>query len=82
MIDTSLPEHWTQEMANAFQEFLELRKKMKKPILTQRGYKSLVSSVDRLSGMNNDKGLRIINRTLDNEWRGFFSLEESVNEYL
>jgi len=78
-IDYSFPLHWEPETAELFMEFVQMRKAIKKPIMTQRGFNALIRMVESLSGNDQDLARKIISQTLDHEWRGFFSLIEDRN---
>lgn len=66
-----LPDWIDQELWMAF---LELRKKLKKP-LTSYGEKLLVTKLSRLKEEGNEPN-KVIERTIEHSWRSFFSLNE------
>lgn len=57
-------------------EFIEFRKKIKKPIKTQRGFDFLQNSVCKLSNSDIDTAKKIIEQSINKEWLGFFALIE------
>lgn len=64
-----------------YNEFLRYRKKViKKPIKDPMAYRK---NLYRLAGdpIDVDKAVRIIEQTIDNEWRGFFALKEDKKTY-
>ena len=64
-----------EELNNKFLEFLAMRKRVRKPVQTDRGMKMLLTSLHKLSG--GDVGLmkQIIDQSLDNEWKKFFAVK-------
>lgn len=64
-----------EELNNKFLEFLAMRKRVKKPVQTDRGMKMLLTSLHKLSG--GDVGLmkQIIDQSLDNEWKKFVAVK-------
>lgn len=64
-----------EELNNKFLEFLSMRKKIKKPVRTDRALKALLKKLHELSG--GDVGLmkQIIDQSLDKEWLGLFELK-------
>lgn len=77
-----------EELNNKFLEFLSMRKKIRKPVRTDRALKALLKKLHELSG--GDVGLmkQIIDQSLDKEWLGLFELKtgndstKSINERL
>ena len=70
-----------EELNNKFLEFLSMRKKIRKPVRTDRALKALLKKLHELSG--GDVGLmkQIIDQSLDKEWLGLFELK-TANERL
>lgn len=64
-----------EELNNKFLEFLSMRKKIRKPVRTDRALKALLKKLHELSG--GDVGLmkQIIDQSLDKEWLGLFELK-------
>lgn len=64
-----------EELNNKFMEFLSMRKKIRKPVRTDRALKALLKKLHELSG--GDVGLmkQIIDQSLDKEWLGLFELK-------
>ena len=64
-----------EELNNKFLEFLSMRKKIRKPVRTDRALKALLKKLHELSG--GDVGLmkQIIDQSLDKEWLGLFKLK-------
>ena len=64
-----------EELNNKFLEFLAMRKRLRKPVQTDRGMKMLLTSLHKLSG--GDVGLmkQIIDQSLDNEWKKFVTVK-------
>ena len=64
-----------EELNNKFLEFLSMRKKIRKPVRTDRALKALLKKLHELS--DGDVGLmkQIIDQSLDKEWLGLFELK-------
>ena len=64
-----------EELNNKFLKFLSMRKKIRKPVRTDRALKALLKKLHELSG--GDVGLmkQIIDQSLDKEWLGLFELK-------
>lgn len=75
--DKSVPARYfdDEELNNKFMEFLSMRKKIRKPVRTDRALKALLKKLHELSG--GDVGLmkQIIDQSLDKEWLGLFELK-------
>ena len=69
-----------EELNNKFLEFLSMRKKIRKPVRTDRALKALLKKLHELSG--GDVGLmkQIIDQSLDKEWLGLFELKAGDNK--
>ena len=63
-----------EELNNKFLEFLSMRKKIRKPVRTDRGLQTLIAKLRFLSNDDVELMKQIIDQSLDNEWQGFFSL--------
>lgn len=63
-----------EELNNKFLEFLSMRKKIRKPVRTDRGLQTLVAKLRFLSNDDVELMKQIIDQSLDNEWQGLFSL--------
>ena len=74
--DKSAPARYfdDEELNNKFLEFLSMRKKIRKPVRTDRGLQTLVAKLRFLSNDDVELMKQIIDQSLDNEWQGLFSL--------
>lgn len=63
----------------AMEDFIVLRKKLKKPA-TDRAIRNLVKKVIDLSDGNLTKAIRIIDQSITNCWLDFYKLREDYNE--
>ena len=59
----------------AFADFVEYRKKSKKP-MTDRAIELAIEEIEKLSGGDNDKAIKIINQSILRGWQGLFELKE------
>lgn len=65
------------ELENAFQEFLAMRKYIKKPISTQQAITRKLNKIEKLSGGDDDLAIKIINQSTDNCWLDIYTLKNS-----
>lgn len=63
-------------LESAFQEYLTMRKKIKKPICTDKALHRAMNTLDKLSGGDNDLAVKILNQSVDHCWQGLFELKE------
>jgi len=70
-----------EELNNAFLDFLDMRKKIKKPA-TDRAIKMAINKLENLSGGDKEKKIDIINQSIMNCWQDLFPLrtERKVND--
>ena len=66
-----------EELENAFQEFLAMRKYIKKPISTQQAITRKINKIEKLSGGDDDLAIKIINQSTDNCWLDIYTLKNS-----
>ncbi len=66
------------EFQEAFQDFLSMRKKMRKPP-TERAIKLLLKTVIELSSGREDIAIKIIDRSIVNNWLDFYQLKEETD---
>ena len=64
-----------EELNNKFLEFLSMRKKIRKPVRTDRALKALLKKLHELSGGDVVLMKQIIDQSLDKEWLGLFELK-------
>lgn len=64
------------ELQTRFLQFAENRKAIRKPIETNRTLTLLLSKLDRLSGGNRDKKLKLIDLATERNWLSFFPLRD------
>lgn len=66
------------EIRDALLDFIQMRKKIKKPICTERALRLNISTAINLSYGDPDVMLSIIDQSLRNSWQGFYSLKEQT----
>lgn len=64
-------------LESAFQEYLTMRKKIKKPICTEMALHRAMNTIERLSKGDNDLAVKILNQSVDHCWQGLFALKDS-----
>lgn len=67
------------ELENAFQEFLTMRKNIKKPISTQQAITRMINRIEKLSGGDDDLAIKIINQSTDHCWQDVYALKDAGN---
>ena len=60
----------------AFNEYVTMRKRIKKPICTDKALHRAMNTLDKLSGGDNDLAVKILNQSVDHCWQGLFALKE------
>lgn len=73
-LDTSFVEPALTEI---FQEFLNMRKKIGKPLKTQKGVNERYNKLISLSNGNTDLAIKIAEQTISHEWQDFYELKEN-----
>ena len=65
----------TDELLNqAFTDYVDMRKQIKSP-MTDRAIQLAMGNLEKLSGGDNDKAIRILNQSVMNSWKGLFELK-------
>lgn len=64
-------------LESAFQEYLTMRKKIKKPICTEMALRRAMNTIERLSKGDNDLAIKILNQSVDHCWQGLFALKDN-----
>ena len=64
-------------LESAFQEYLTMRKKIKKPICTDMALHRAMNTSERLSKGDNDLAVKILNQSVDHCWQGLFALKDN-----
>lgn len=62
----------------AFVDYVEMRKKIKKPLATERAVKLAMSNLEKLSGGDNDVAIQILEQSIMNSWQGLFPLKQET----
>ena len=60
----------------AFNEYVTMRKRIKKPICTDKALHRAMNTLEKLSGGDNDLAIEILNQSVDHCWQGLFELKE------
>ena len=61
----------------AFNEYVTMRKKIKKPICTDKALHRAMNTLEKLSGGDNDLAVKILNQSVDHCWQGLFALKDN-----
>ena len=65
-----------EELNSTFNEFILMRKKIKKPFATDHAIDLAMKKLQNLSGGDNDLAIEILNQSIENSWQGLFPLKE------
>ena len=68
-----------ENLDKAITDFVKYRKEIKKP-LTDKGIELTIKRLNKLSGGDNDKAIRIIEQSISQGWQGLFELHEGKQE--
>ena len=60
---------------NAFNEFLIMRNKIKKPLATKQALTRMMNKIEKLSGGDNDLAIKILNQSTDHCWQDVYELK-------
>lgn len=66
-----------EELENAFQEFLTMRTKIKKPLETKQAVTRMLNKIEKLSSGDNDLAIKILNQSTDHCWQDVYALKEN-----
>lgn len=69
-----------RELLADFQEFIDMRKKIRAPIHTQRAVNARWKTLERLSGGDRQLAKDIIRQSLEHEWQDFYALRPDKEE--
>lgn len=64
-----------EKLDKAFSDFVEHRKKIKKP-MSDKAVELAIKRLEKLSGGNSDKAVEIINQSILGGWQGLFELKD------
>lgn len=70
----------TPELMSDFQEYIDMRKKIRAPIHTQRAVNARWATLVRLSGGDITQARKIIRQSLEHEWQDFYALRSDEEE--
>ena len=65
-----------EELNKAFLDYIEFRKKIKKP-MTDRAIELAMNELDKLAGADNEMAIQILNQSILRGWQGLFPLKDS-----
>jgi len=64
----------SQKVDELFAEFVKMRKQMKKP-MTAHAIELAIAKLEKLSGMDTETAIKIIEQTLEHSWQTFYELK-------
>ena len=63
------------DLKDAFKDYLEMRKQIKKPIKTKRALKLNLDDAIKFGNGDHDQTLEVINASIKHSWQGIYSLD-------
>ena len=67
-----------EELNKAFLDYIEFRKKIKKP-MTDRAIELAMNELDKLAGTDNEMAIQILNQSILRGWQGLFPLKDQTS---
>lgn len=64
----------------AFNEYVTMRKRIKKPLCTDKAFHRAMNTLEKLSGGDNDLAVKILNQSVDHCWQGLFELKSDSKQ--
>ena len=64
----------------AFNEYVTMRKRIKKPICTDKALHRAMNTLEKLSSGDNDLAVKILNQSVDHCWQGLFELKSDSKQ--
>ena len=61
-----------EELNQSFLDYIEMRKKIKKPLASDRAIKLALNKLESLSGGDQEKAIQILNQSIFHSWQGLF----------
>jgi hypothetical protein len=81
-VDVKIPAWADDQTAAAIREFYDHRKKIKAPISTSGSAVRFCNRLTKLSGMDNFKACKILERSIDSgKWKDIYPLDEQPADY-
>ena len=68
-----------ERLNQAFVDFVEMRKKIKKPLVTDRAVTRAMNRLQRLSNGDNDLAIQILEQSIFHDWQDLYELKDSKN---
>jgi len=72
-------QEYPKTVQEAFMDFMEMRKKIKKP-MTDRAIELQLNKLDELSGGDAKKAVAILEQSIIHDWQGLFELKDEQRE--
>ena len=68
-----------ERLNQAFVDFVEMRKKIKKPLVTDRAVTRAMNRLQRLSNGDNDLAIQILEQSIFHDWQDLYELKDGKN---
>ena len=69
-----------ERLNQAFVDFVEMRKKIKKPLVTDRAVTRAMNRLQRLSNGDNDLAIQILEQSIFHDWQDLYELKDGKND--
>lgn len=69
-----------ERLNQAFVDFVEMRKKIKKPLVTDRAVTRAMNRLQRLSNGDNDLAIQILEQSIFHDWQDLYELKDGKNK--
>lgn len=69
-----------ERLNQAFVDFAEMRKKIKKPLVTDRAVTRAMNRLQRLSNGDNDLAIQILEQSIFHDWQDLYELKDGKNK--
>ena len=78
--DSLLDEISDDELRNLYYEFIDMRKKIKSPITSERALKMLINKVNELEPSDTERQKKMLENAIVNNWKSVYPLKEETKK--
>ena len=78
--DSLLDEISDDELRNLYHEFIDMRKKIKSPITSERALKMLINKVNELEPSDTERQKKMLENAIVNNWKSVYPLKEETKK--
>ena len=81
-IDAKTTHYDDPDLNSAFAEFLDMRKKIKKPIATKQALTRMKNKIEKLSVGDTKLAIKILNQSVDHCWSDVYELKNDYGRHI